>query len=206
LQRVLQTEGKLRTAAAVELGVVLLRTLADVHDAGHLHLDVKPSNLLFHGGQLMICDFGTAGMKELGAAAGTRTYMAPEAFGTSQPGAGDSGVGPRADLFAAGLVIAEALEGRLPRRGDVTLPTLPAGPRRRGLERALSLLTAPDPAQRPKDGRAAADLLLQAGALPLGDNEGAQLATHIEMLARRTGDDAVARAAAHPLLGALRPS
>jgi tRNA A-37 threonylcarbamoyl transferase component Bud32 len=206
LQKAIQTQGKLRTQAAVELGAVLLRTLADVHDAGHLHLDVKPSNLLFHGGQLMICDFGTAGLKELGAAAGTRAYMAPETFGSLTGGGspGSSTVGPRADLFAAGLVVAEAIEGRLPRRGDVTLPTLPPGPRRRALERVLAMLTALEPADRPADGRVAADLLLQAGALPIGDDDGAQLATHIDMLARRAGDDAVARATAHPLVGVLR--
>ena len=208
LQKAIQSQGKLRTQTAVELGAVLLRTLADVHDAGHLHLDIKPSNLLFHGGQVMICDFGTAGLKELGAAAGTRAYMAPEAFGSTVGGVGASSstVGPRADLFAAGLVVAEAIEGRLPRRGDVALPTLPPGPRRRALERVLATLTAADPAQRPADGRVAADLLLQAGALPLGDDDGAQLATHIEMLARRSGDDAVLRAGAHPLVGALRPA
>jgi tRNA A-37 threonylcarbamoyl transferase component Bud32 len=206
LQKAIQAQGKLRTQAAIELGAVLLRTLADVHDAGHLHLDIKPSNLLFHGGQLMVCDFGTAGLKELGAAAGTRAYMAPETFGSSVGRARttSSTLGPRADLFAAGLVVAEAIEGRLPRRGDVSLPTLPAGPRRRALERVLAMLTAIDPDQRPADGRIAADLLLQAGALPAGDDDGNQLATHIDMLARRAGDDAVARAAAHPLVGVLR--
>jgi tRNA A-37 threonylcarbamoyl transferase component Bud32 len=207
LQRRLQAEGKLRTQTAVELGAVLLRTLADVHDAGHLHLDIKPSNLLFHGGQLMICDFGTAGLKELGAAAGTRAYMAPEAFGSAAPTPFSTGaLDARADVFAAGLVVAEAIEGRLPRRGEVELPTLPPGPRRRALERVLSSLTAPDPTHRPADGRTAADLLLQAGALPLGDDDGAQLATHIDLLARRAGDAAVARAAAHPLVKALRRS
>jgi tRNA A-37 threonylcarbamoyl transferase component Bud32 len=209
LQKTLQGQGKLRTHVALELGAVLLRTLADVHDAGHLHLDIKPSNLLFHSGRLMICDFGTAGLNELGAAAGTRAYMAPEAFGALTTGGaslpGDvPALGPKADLFAAGLVVAEAIEGRLPRRGAVVLPTIAPGPRRRALERVLSLLTAEDPQLRPADGRVAADLLLQAGALPLGDDEGAQLATHIEMLARREGDDAIARAAAHPLVGALR--
>ncbi len=200
LQRSIQQQGKLRTAQAVELGAVLLRTLGDVHDAGHLHLDVKPSNLLFHEGQLMLCDFGTAGMKELGAAAGTRAYMAPE-----QMGVVDGVVSARADLYAAGLVVAEAIEGRLPRRGAVELPTLPPGPRRRALEGVLSRLTSTVPTDRPKDGRTAAEWLLEAGSLPLGDGEGAQLAAHVEMLARREGDDAMARVRAHPIVAALRP-
>ena len=198
LQKAVQTSGKLGPRQAVEFGAVLLRTLADIHDAGHLHLDIKPSNLLLHEGRLMVCDFGTAGMKELGAAAGTRAYMAPEQLRST------ASAGPPADLFAAGLVIAECIEGRLARRGAVTLPSLPPGPRRRALERVLSMLTAADVADRPADGRIAAQLLLEAGALPADDGEGAQLAAQIERLARQSGDDAEARLRAHPLVPALR--
>lgn len=200
LQRSIQQQGKLRTQNAVELGAVLLRTLADIHDAGHMHLDVKPSNLLFHEGQLMVCDFGTAGLKELGAAAGTRAYMAPEQLGTVT-----APVGAQADLYAAGLVVAEAIEGRLPRRGAVELPTLTGGPRRRALEKVLSLLTTSDPQRRPPGGRRAAELLLEAASLPQGDSEGTRLAGHIEMLARREGEAALERLRDHPLVPTLRP-
>jgi len=198
LQRSIQTQGKLGARQAVELGAVLLRTLADIHDAGHLHLDIKPSNLLLHEGRLMVCDFGTAGLKELGASAGTRAYMAPEHLRNT------ADAGAPSDLYAAGLVVAEMIEGRLARRGEVVLPTLSPGPRRRGLERVLSMLTANDPAERPADGRVAAQLLLEAGALPQGDAEGSQLASQIDRLARQAGDDAVARLQAHPLVPALR--
>jgi tRNA A-37 threonylcarbamoyl transferase component Bud32 len=198
LQRAIQRQGRLGARIAVEHGAVLLRTLADIHDGGHLHLDVKPSNLLLHEGRLMLCDFGTAGLKELGAAAGTRAYMAPEQL------RGDVATGRAADLYAAGLVIAEMIEGRLVRRGAVTLPGLPPGPRRRGLEDTLSAITAEDPTQRLADGRIAAQRLLEAGALPVDDAEGSQLATHIDRLARQAGDEAIARWQAHPLAGALR--
>jgi tRNA A-37 threonylcarbamoyl transferase component Bud32 len=197
LQRAIQRQGRLGARVAVEHGAVLLRTLADIHDGGHLHLDVKPSNLLLHEGRLMICDFGTAGLKELGAAAGTRAYMAPEQLRGSH-------TGPAADLYAAGLVIAEMIEGRLARHGAVTLPSLPPGPRRRALEDTLSAITTEDPGARLADGRVAAQRLLEAGALPQGDAEGSQLAAHIDRLARQAGDDAIARWQAHPLVGALR--
>jgi tRNA A-37 threonylcarbamoyl transferase component Bud32 len=199
LQRAVQRQGKLGARVAVEHGAVLLRTLADIHDAGHLHLDVKPSNLLLHEGRLLICDFGTAGLKELGAAAGTRAYMAPEQLRSST-----SARAP-ADLYAAGLVIAEMMEGRLARGGVVSLPSLTPGPRRRALERVLSALTAEAPEARPGDGRLAAQQLLEAGAFPKSDDEGGQLAAHVERLARQAGDDASARLAQHPLISALRP-
>ena len=200
LQKAIQTSGKLGPRQAVELGAVLLRTLADIHGAGHRHLDIKPSNLLLHEGRLMVCDFGTAGLKELGAAAGTRAYMAPEQLRAT------TSAGAAADLYAAGLVIAECIEGRLARRGAVTLPSLSAGPRRRALERVLSMLTADDMAQRPADGRIAAELLLEAGALPAGDADGAALAAQIERLARQAGGDAEHRLRDHLLVSALKTS
>ena len=199
LQRRIAMEKKLRHSDAVELGAVLLRTLADIHDAGQVHLDIKPSNLLFHEGQLMLCDFGTAGMRHMGAVAGTRAYMAPEHRATGQAAA-------PADLYMAGLVVAECIDGRLPAFGvDPVLPSLPAGPRRRALESVLAALCGKDPAQRPKDGRVAADLLMEAGALPLHDKEGAALYHHVESLAAREGERAQARMKAHPLVNALRP-
>jgi tetratricopeptide (TPR) repeat protein len=199
LQRRIATEKKLRHADAVELGAVLLRSLADIHDAGHVHLDIKPSNLLLHEGQLMLCDFGTAGMRELGAFAGTRAYMAPEHRATGIAAA-------PADLYMSGLVVTECIEGHLPTFGSAPLlPSLPAGPRRRALERVLGQLCALDPAARPKDGRLAADLLLEAGALPLHDKEGLALFQRVESLAHSEGPAALERLRGHPLVDALRP-
>jgi tRNA A-37 threonylcarbamoyl transferase component Bud32 len=197
LQRAIQRQGRLGARVAVEHGAVLLRTLADIHDRGHLHLDIKPSNLLLHEGRLMVCDFGTAGLKDVGVAGGTRAYMAPEQLH-------GHAVGAAADLFAAGLVIAEMIEGRLVRRGLVTLPQMQAGPRRRALEATLSSMTAEDPTARPKNGRVAAQLLLEAAALPVKDQEGVELAAHIGRLARHAGDEALRRWEAHPLMPALR--
>ena len=197
-------QGRVRASEAVELCAVLLRTLADIHDAGHVHLDVKPSNLLFHHGQLMLCDFGTAGMRELGPVGGTRAYMAPERRASGR-------TDRSADLYATGLVLAECLEGHLPSSQTTSsqatvleLTSLPRGPRRRALEAAIARLTARDPAQRPADGRVAAQGLLEAAALPLDDKEGQALFHHLQALAAREGDAAQARLAAHPLVAALR--
>lgn len=199
LQKRIVTEKKLRHTDAVEIGAVLLRSLADVHDAGHVHLDIKPSNLLLHEGQLMLCDFGTAGMREMGAFAGTRAYMAPEHRATGVAGA-------PADLYMSALVVVECIEGRLPAFGaPPQLTSLPPGPRRRALEKVLTKLSARDPAARPANGRIAADWLLEAGALPLHDKEGAALFHHVESLAKREGEAALQRLREHTLVDALRP-
>jgi len=201
LRQRLAEQKRLRTAEAAELGAVLLRTLADVHDAGGVHLDIKPSNLLFAGGRMMLCDFGTAGLKEIGAAAGTRAYMAPEqrARGIASPAA---------DLYAAGLVVYECIAGHLPetqRKGGslVELTTLPHGPRRRALEAIVSSLTADDPADRPTDARHTATELLEAAALPADDKEGDKLWERMQTIAAREG--AVERLHAHPIARVLRP-
>ena len=198
LRQRLSSSGRLRVSDAVELGAVLLRTLADIHAAGHVHLDVKPSNLLFHQGQLMLCDFGVAGLKELGAFAGTRAYMAPEQK--------TSGVVDRsADLYAVGLVLYESLEGALPAAGaKISLASVAPGPRRRALEIVIGRLLAKSPADRPASGHDAAQALLEAAALPQDDKEGTALLHHLEMLARREGDEALARLRGHLLTGALK--
>jgi tRNA A-37 threonylcarbamoyl transferase component Bud32 len=195
--------GALPLNEAVEVGAVLLQTLDDVHAAGRLHLDVKPSNLLFHERRMFICDFGTAGLVEMGAGAGTRAYMAPEQRARGH-------VSPAADLFAAGLLIFETLTGHLPPgvdrgRPEMALTELAAGPRRRALEATLRPLVAFKAEDRPRDARAVAMQLLEAASLPIGDKEGAQLLSHLEMLARREGGMAQTRLVDHPLAQALSP-
>jgi tRNA A-37 threonylcarbamoyl transferase component Bud32 len=197
------SRGRVPVLEAAEIGSILLRTLADVHDAGKVHLDIKPSNLLFHGDRLMLCDFGTAGLAELGAAAGTRAYMAPEQRTRGKPRA-------KADLYAAGLVIAETITGTLPKGAAMGQPTieldvLPRGPARRALEAVISHMCALDPDDRPSNGRLAAARLLEAAALPVDDKGGGALYAHLEALAAREGERARERLQSHPTIAALRP-
>ncbi|MBA5606681.1 serine/threonine protein kinase [Duganella sp. FT3S] len=91
----------------------LLAALACLHGAGIVHRDITPSNLLITpAGQLMVTDFGLAAHAGRAAgAAGTPAYMAPEQM-RGAPAA------PRADLYAAGVVLFQLLTGRLPFEGN----------------------------------------------------------------------------------------
>jgi hypothetical protein len=89
----------------------LVEGLTALHAAGKVHRDVKPSNVLVTPeGRVVVLDFGVVGDMRRGPdshVVGTPLYMAPE-----QASAGE--VGPPADWYAVGLVLYQALTGRLP--------------------------------------------------------------------------------------------
>jgi serine/threonine-protein kinase len=98
------------------LGAQIFGALAAIHEAGILHRDLKPGNVMIEpdrgaGVHARIVDFGLAKLHEAtvltetGAVLGTPVYMPPEAM----QGAPPSEAG---DLYAAGCVLYEALGGR----------------------------------------------------------------------------------------------
>jgi serine/threonine protein kinase len=116
--------------AVCRMGLCLAEALAYAHERDLLHLDVKPSNVLLAAdGQPMLLDFHLArGPVPAGAPApawmgGTPPYLAPEQRaamecvrqGRPVPQAVDG----RADVYALGVVLYEALAGVLPGPGDV---------------------------------------------------------------------------------------
>jgi serine/threonine protein kinase len=108
--------GRVRAA----LGQVA-KGLAVLHAAGRLHRDLKPSNVLVtRSGRVVILDFGIA--SELGSAeahlqtieeglSGTVAYMPPEQF-LGEP------MTTASDWYSVGIMLYEALVGRLPFAGD----------------------------------------------------------------------------------------
>ncbi|WP_232836544.1 serine/threonine-protein kinase [Lentzea terrae] len=98
------------------LVLATLSGLHAAHEAGVLHLDVKPKNLLFtSNGVVKVADFGISQVVSEGATLvthggavlGTPAYIAPEqAMGNA--------LTPAADVYATGTVLYELLSGDLP--------------------------------------------------------------------------------------------
>ncbi|MEU9855395.1 bifunctional serine/threonine-protein kinase/ABC transporter substrate-binding protein [Streptomyces sp. NPDC047974] len=108
--------GPLPEPAVRAFGARLADALADLHAAGLVHRDVKPANVLLALDGPRLIDFGiarTAGATALTATdamIGTPGFLAPEQARAA--GAGE--VGPPADVFALGCVLAYVLTGERP--------------------------------------------------------------------------------------------
>lgn len=113
LRGLIETRGALAPSACIAMGAQLFRALQAAHEQGVVHRDVKPDNvLLSDDGVLKVMDFGIARLVQATDAtsldgAGTLAYMAPEQI-LAEP------LDARTDLYAAGVVLYEALTGRLP--------------------------------------------------------------------------------------------
>ncbi len=104
----------------VKLVEDVARAVHMAHEAGIVHRDLKPSNLMVgKDGAAVVLDFGLAHddsaagstITAPGAVFGTPAYMAPEQL------LGQAGLDRRVDVYALGVVLYQALTGRLPREG-----------------------------------------------------------------------------------------
>lgn len=116
LEAILASVKKLSEKQAVEIGLQLCEALAYAHQQQIVHRDVKPSNIMVvSGGQIKITDFGIAKLMDLNTALtqteevlGTLDYMPPEQILYPKQ------VDRRADIYAVGAILYEALSTRKP--------------------------------------------------------------------------------------------
>ena len=170
--------------------------LAYAHENGVLHLDIKPSNIMFErDGTIKLCDFGMATLASAagygGARGGTVGYMPPEQI------TGDL-VDERCDVFALAVVCWQALTGENPfaaPTAEESLRRIERGPRREisqvdpdvtGMaSEAIMQAISPNPALRPPSVEAFSNEV----AFALGDPDaGGQ---SIKSLMLQSTDDSV---------------
>ena len=119
LAEMLATAAPLEAAQAARLVAQVASALGAAHARGLVHRDVKPANVLLHGGDhAYLTDFGVTreisgdgGLTGVGERVGTVDYMAPEQC------RGEA-VAPAADIYALGCMLYEALTGAVPFPGQ----------------------------------------------------------------------------------------
>lgn len=118
LEKLISRKGKLPVDVTLAMGKQLCRALEVAHEAGVIHRDIKPQNMVVDGaGFLKVMDFGIArlaeeksrerkgaGLTQAGMVLGTPQYMSPEQLMGEELDA-------RSDLYAAGAVLFECLTG-----------------------------------------------------------------------------------------------
>jgi serine/threonine protein kinase len=126
LQEILEEHGPLPPAAVARIGLDVLAALEAAHEAGIVHRDVKPANVLVgRNGGACLTDFGIAtatGDSSLttgGALIGSPSYMAPERANGQEPR-------PPVDLWSLGATLYAAVEGRPPFDRGEAMATLMA--------------------------------------------------------------------------------
>ena len=121
------TRGKLPLDQALQYATQIASGLAAAHDAGLIHRDIKPGNIMLTKSGAMLLDFGLAKAPEArnadatvtvtspvttaGTVLGTVQYMAPEQI-EGRP------ADQRSDIFAFGAVVYEMVSGRRAFRGE----------------------------------------------------------------------------------------
>ncbi|WP_433473234.1 serine/threonine protein kinase [Spirillospora sp. CA-142024] len=172
-----------RGAAELErLAIGTVTALAAIHEAGIVHRDFKPNNVMLASDGPRVVDFGIArtvnsqesAVTATGMVVGTPGYLAPEQL-TGAP------LTPAVDIFAWGATMVFAATGQSPFEAD-TLPViinrilneepdlsaLPAGPLRDLVGRCLSK----DAGLRPPAPQLLLNLLGHVGAAPAGQGGG----------------------------------
>ncbi|WP_252375185.1 serine/threonine-protein kinase, partial [Nonomuraea sp. KC401] len=151
----LQEAGPHRGADLQRLAVSTATALAAIHEAGVVHRDFKPSNVLLGRDGPRVVDFGIARLADsavtvTSSVVGTPAYMAPEQLAGAY-------VGPAADVFAWASVMVFAGTGTPP-FGEDTLPAVInrvlnqepfLGDLPEPLRRVVHACLAKDPAARP---------------------------------------------------------
>jgi non-specific serine/threonine protein kinase len=111
-------DGPLQIDTALNYATQIATGLARAHEAGIVHRDIKPDNIMITDrDEVKILDFGLAkttgepSITKLGSTVGTVSYMSPEQ-------SKGNNVDHRTDIWSLGVVLYQMLSGSLPFQGD----------------------------------------------------------------------------------------
>jgi serine/threonine protein kinase len=163
LEDVLRESGPLAPERVARIGLAMLEALRAAHDAGILHRDIKPGNVLLPGERAVITDFGIATIQgdskltATGQVIGTPAYMAPERI-RGEPASEAS------DMWELGATLYAAVMGHPLGAGAV----IDAGP----LTPVLEGLLRGDPGARLTAEQASALIARRPASLPASTGPG----------------------------------
>jgi len=162
LHEVIHTGGMPSLSERLDVFKRVCEAVAFAHDAGVLHLDLKPDNVMVGDyGEVLVVDWGLAaevgdGGQAVRQVAGTPAYMAPEQATQGAP------LDRRADVYALGAVLFELLTDRPPidagavtemlqqvRTGAIRSPRQLRASVPRELDALVQLAMSKDPDRRP---------------------------------------------------------
>lgn len=179
LRRALR-DGPLEPARAVQVLDAVCHGAAAMHDAGVVHGDIKPGNVILgNDGRICLMDFGVALRRNDATpnqAFGTAEYVAPELIrGSSEPKRRHA-----LDVYSLGIMAFEVLTGHMPYRGDRAAlfamhlyhevpPVSASAPELSAFDDPISRALSKDPAERQATPRELAEHL--RAALPASDGK-----------------------------------
>ncbi len=111
--------GKLSDAQIRQIVQQIGSALDHIHNAGLIHRDLKPNNILFdEHNNAYLADFGVAKMTLASAALTTATYVGTPAYMSPEQATARGDVDLRSDVYGLGVIVYEMLTGKPPYTAD----------------------------------------------------------------------------------------